>query len=61
MPLDQLQLNQYCFLLQISVFVTDHPEIKEVDLNQIIVNSKKAVAVDSRIILNDDLDERQTL
>ena len=48
-------------LLQISVFVTDHPEIKEVDLNPIIVNSKKAVAVDARIILNDDQDERQTL
>ena len=51
----------YKMLLQISVFVTDHPEIKEVDLNPIIVNSKKAVAVDARIILNDDLDERQTL
>ena len=51
----------YKMLLQISVFVTDHPEIKEVDLNPIIVNSKKAVAVDARIILNDNLDERQIL
>tara|TARA_B100000029_G_scaffold513606_1_gene613707 strand:- start:4896 stop:5615 length:720 start_codon:yes stop_codon:yes gene_type:complete len=47
-------------LLQISVFVTEHPEIKEVDLNPIIVNSKNAVAVDARIILNDDLGERKT-
>ena len=41
-------------------YIKEHPEIKEVDLNPVIVNSKQAVAVDARIILNDDLDERKT-
>ncbi|SVC85424.1 uncharacterized protein METZ01_LOCUS338278 [marine metagenome] len=47
-------------LLQISVLVTEYPEIKEVDLNPVIASSKGAVAVDARIILNDDLVERKT-
>lgn len=38
-------------LLNTSRLVTDHPEIKELDLNPIIVYEKGAKAVDARIIL----------
>ncbi len=48
-------------LLQISVLVTENPEIKEIDLNPVIASSKGAIAVDARIILNDDLAEGKTL
>jgi acyl-CoA synthetase (NDP forming) len=38
-------------LLQVSRFVDDHPEIKELDLNPIFAYKDGAVAVDARIIL----------
>ena len=47
-------------LLQISVLVIENPEIKEIDLNPVIASSKGAIAVDARIILNDDLAEGKT-
>ncbi|MCX8153242.1 MAG: acetate--CoA ligase family protein, partial [Candidatus Bathyarchaeota archaeon] len=38
-------------LLSASKLVMDHPEIKELDLNPIVVYEKGAKAVDARIIL----------
>lgn len=38
-------------LLRTSQLVIDHPEIKELDLNPIMVYEKGAKAVDARIIL----------
>ena len=38
-------------LLHVSTLVTDHPEIKELDLNPIIAYSKGAKTVDARITL----------
>ena len=38
-------------LLSVSKMVLDHPEIKELDLNPIIVHTKGAKAVDARIVL----------
>ena len=35
-------------LLQVSRFVDDHPEIKELDLNPIFAYKDSAVAVDAR-------------
>ena len=41
-------------LLQVSRFVDDHPEIKELDLNPIFAYKDGAVAVDARIILEEN-------
>jgi acyl-CoA synthetase (NDP forming) len=38
-------------LLRVSALLGDHPEIKEIDLNPIVVYPKGAKAVDARIIL----------
>lgn len=38
-------------LLQVSRFVDNHPEIKELDLNPIFAYKDRAVAVDARVIL----------
>ncbi len=38
-------------LLNTSKLVMDHPEIKELDLNPILVYEKGAITVDARIIL----------
>ena len=40
-------------LLKVADFVTQHPEIKELDLNPVIAYGDDAVAVDARIVLED--------
>ena len=40
-------------LLAVADFVTQNPEIKELDLNPVIANGDGAVAVDARIVLED--------
>ena len=40
-------------LLKVADFVTQHPEIKELDLNPVIAYGDGAVAVDARIVLED--------
>ena len=47
----------YEMLLSISTFVTKYSEIKEIDLNPVIATNSGAIAVDGRIILNDELNE----
>jgi acetate---CoA ligase (ADP-forming) subunit beta len=41
-------------ILQVSTFVEQHPEIKELDLNPVFAYKDSAVAVDARIILEND-------
>ena len=41
-------------LVKFSHLVTDFPEIKEIDVNPLIVNEKDAVAVDARIVIEWD-------
>jgi acyl-CoA synthetase (NDP forming) len=48
----------YKMLLSVSTFVTKYSEIKEIDLNPVIATSSGAIAVDGRIILNDEINER---
>ena len=40
-------------LLKVADFVTQYPEIKELDLNPVIASDDGAVAVDARIVLED--------
>jgi len=37
-------------LMKVSRLSVEHPEIKELDLNPVVVNAKEAVAVDVRMI-----------
>ncbi len=41
-------------LLKVSEFVEEHPEIKEIDLNPIFAYSRGAIAVDARVILEEN-------
>jgi acyl-CoA synthetase (NDP forming) len=41
-------------LLRLSQLVTEHPEIKELDLNPVFAYNKGAVAVDARVVLEPD-------
>jgi acetyl-CoA synthetase (ADP-forming) len=41
-------------ILNVSKFVEENPQIKELDLNPIFAYSDGAVAVDARIILEED-------
>ena len=41
------------FILKVSDFAENNPEIKELDLNPVFAYSNDAVAVDARIILED--------
>lgn len=41
-------------LLRLSAFVVDTPEIKEIDLNPIYAYAQGALAVDARLVLEDD-------
>jgi acyl-CoA synthetase (NDP forming) len=50
-PADVSNLEEW--LLKISTFVEQNPEIKELDLNPIFAYSDGAVAVDARVILED--------
>ncbi len=38
-------------LMQLSGFVSDHPEIEELDLNPVFAHTRGAIAVDARIVL----------
>ena len=40
-------------IVKLSKLATDHPEIKEIDLNPVIVNSDEAFVVDGRIVVRD--------
>jgi acyl-CoA synthetase (NDP forming) len=42
------------WLLKVSAFVEKHPEIRELDLNPIFAYSRGAVAVDARVVLEED-------
>jgi acetyltransferase len=46
-------------LVKFSQMVIDFPEIKEIDINPLIVNEKDAVAVDARIVIDEDRVMRQ--
>jgi len=48
-PVDVSKLEEY--LLKLSSFAEQNPEVKEIDLNPIYAYSDDAVAVDARIIL----------
>jgi acyl-CoA synthetase (NDP forming) len=48
-PVDTATLEKW--LVGISCFVMEHPEIKEIDLNPIFAYSDGALAVDARVIL----------
>ena len=41
-------------LVKFSQLVIDFPEIKEIDINPLIVDEKNAVAVDTRIVIDRD-------
>ena len=41
-------------LLNLSRFVEEHPEIRELDLNPIFAQEKGAIAVDARVVLEDE-------
>jgi len=41
-------------LLKVSVMVHENPEIKEMDINPLFAYKNKAIAVDARIILEND-------
>lgn len=51
-PVDILNLE--AILLKISNFVEQHPEVKELDLNPIFAYSDGALAVDARVILENN-------
>lgn len=45
-------------MIHFSQLIEDHPEIKEVDLNPLIVSNNKLIAVDARIILDEKPEEK---
>ena len=49
-PVDIKYLEE--LLLKLSAFIEENPEIKEMDINPLIVYKRGAVAVDARIILD---------
>ncbi|MFC2034821.1 acetate--CoA ligase family protein [Chloroflexota bacterium] len=51
-PVDVASLEE--LILKVSGFVTQHPEVRELDLNPVFAYSDGAVAVDARIILEED-------
>jgi len=51
-PVDVSKLEE--LLLKVSDFVEQNPEVKEIDLNPIFAYSDGAVAVDARVILEED-------
>ena len=53
-PVDQDALQR--MLLQVSSFVEAHPEIAEIDMNPILVSSDGAIAVDARVVLEQQVD-----
>jgi len=51
-PVDVSNLEE--MLLKVSEFVEKRPDIKEIDLNPIFAYSRGAIAVDARVILEED-------
>lgn len=51
-PVDVSKLEE--LLLKVSDFVEQNPEVKEIDLNPVFAYSDGAVAVDARVILEED-------
>ena len=51
-PVDIEYLEE--LLIKLSRFIEQNPEIKEMDINPLIAYEKEAVAVDARIILEDN-------
>ncbi len=51
-PVDVTNLEQ--LILKVSSFIEQHPEIKELDLNPVFAYSDGAVAVDARVILEEN-------
>ena len=41
--------------MNLSAFIDENPEIKEMDINPIVAYKKGAMAVDARIILDDKM------
>ena len=48
-PADLAAIEQA--IMQLSAFVEKHPEIKEIDLNPVLVYGKGLIAVDARVVL----------
>jgi len=46
-------------LLRVSEMVCELPQIQEMDINPLIVNDKEIIAVDARIVINDDVSSTQ--
>ena len=51
-PVDIEYLEE--MLMKLSAFIQENPEIKEMDINPLIAYKKGSVAVDARIILDED-------
>jgi acyl-CoA synthetase (NDP forming) len=51
-PVDIVTLEE--MLLKVSQFVDDNPDIKEIDLNPIFAYRDGAVAVDARVVLEEE-------
>jgi acyl-CoA synthetase (NDP forming) len=51
-PVDQANLEK--MILKVSGFVEQHPEIKELDLNPVFAYKDGAVAVDARVVLENN-------
>ncbi len=54
-PVDIKYLEE--LLLKVSAMIMENPEIKEMDINPLFAYEEKAVAVDARIILEDDFND----
>ncbi len=52
-PVDILYIEE--MLMNLSAFIDENPEIKEMDINPIVAYKKGAMAVDARIILDDKM------
>jgi acyl-CoA synthetase (NDP forming) len=57
-PVDVSYLEE--LLLKVSQFVEENPEIKELDINPVFAYSDSAVAVDARVILEEEISEPET-
>ncbi len=58
LPLNVKVLEE--ILVKFSQIVIDFPEIKEIDVNPLIVDKDSAVAIDARIVIDEDQFEKET-